>query len=243
MPVKNIVETPPLIIIIIKRISRAPIYHTRWQHRALYNNTNHTHTHTQVSDQGRYCQDPGYFIWEPFQHLERETRHIKVFAFLRKKTRKQCAESLVQVYDNCHSGRLDEIVTGVKRGYSFFSPACKAQKDVGSLKEGTRPKSFSQIAPPIHRVLQHRSNLSPESKRSKKAHYWQIFQGVRAVWGEPVLHEDQTEHCTERQQDCARLLTSWDSCRNYSAVEAVGGEHWHFTSPPWLLLPCPACYI
>ena len=34
----------PWIIIIIKRISRAPIYHTRWQHRALYNNTNHTHT-------------------------------------------------------------------------------------------------------------------------------------------------------------------------------------------------------
>ena len=25
-----------------------PIYHTRWQHRALYNNTNHTHTHTHT---------------------------------------------------------------------------------------------------------------------------------------------------------------------------------------------------
>ena len=44
-------------IIIIKRISRVPIYHTRWQHRAL--NTNHTrtraHTHTHtctVSDEG-----------------------------------------------------------------------------------------------------------------------------------------------------------------------------------------------
>ena len=37
-----------IIIIIIKRISRAPIYHTRWQHRALYNNTNHTHTHTHT---------------------------------------------------------------------------------------------------------------------------------------------------------------------------------------------------
>ena len=34
--------------IIIKRISRAPIYHTRWQHRALYNNTNYTHTHTNA---------------------------------------------------------------------------------------------------------------------------------------------------------------------------------------------------
>ena len=34
--------------IIIKRISRAPIYHTRWQHRALYNNTNHTLTHTHI---------------------------------------------------------------------------------------------------------------------------------------------------------------------------------------------------
>ena len=25
-----------------------PIYHTRWQHRALYNNTNHKHTHTRA---------------------------------------------------------------------------------------------------------------------------------------------------------------------------------------------------
>ena len=31
--------------VLIKRISRALIYHTRWQHRVLYNNTNHTHTH------------------------------------------------------------------------------------------------------------------------------------------------------------------------------------------------------
>ena len=38
------------INIIIKRISRAPIYHTRWQHRALYNNTNHTHTHTASNE-------------------------------------------------------------------------------------------------------------------------------------------------------------------------------------------------
>ena len=37
-----------VIIIIIKRISRAPIYHTKWQHRALYNNTNHTHAHTHT---------------------------------------------------------------------------------------------------------------------------------------------------------------------------------------------------
>ena len=37
-----------LLIIIIKRISRAPIYHTKWQHRALYNNTNHTHARTRT---------------------------------------------------------------------------------------------------------------------------------------------------------------------------------------------------
>ena len=36
-----------LELIIIKRISRAPIYHTSWEHRALYNNT-HTHTHTHA---------------------------------------------------------------------------------------------------------------------------------------------------------------------------------------------------
>ena len=34
------------------RISRAPIYDTRWQHRALYNNTNHTHTHTHSVERG-----------------------------------------------------------------------------------------------------------------------------------------------------------------------------------------------
>ena len=43
-------------IIIIKRISRTPIYHTKWEHRALYSklsNTNHTHTHTHsASDEG-----------------------------------------------------------------------------------------------------------------------------------------------------------------------------------------------
>ena len=31
-------------IIRIKRISRAPLYRTRWEHKALYNNT-HTHMH------------------------------------------------------------------------------------------------------------------------------------------------------------------------------------------------------
>ena len=58
-----------IIIIIIKRISTAPIYRTRWEHRALYNNTNknthththarthahthtHTHTHIRTSDEG-----------------------------------------------------------------------------------------------------------------------------------------------------------------------------------------------
>ena len=39
-----------IIIIIKKRISRAPFYHSRWQHRALYNNTNHTHTTQIISD-------------------------------------------------------------------------------------------------------------------------------------------------------------------------------------------------
>ena len=50
------------IIIIIKRISRVPIYRARWEHRALYNNTNntharthartHAHTHIRASDEG-----------------------------------------------------------------------------------------------------------------------------------------------------------------------------------------------
>ena len=37
-----------MMMIIIKRISRAPIYRPRWQHRALYNNTDNTHTHTHT---------------------------------------------------------------------------------------------------------------------------------------------------------------------------------------------------
>ena len=36
-----------IIIIIVKRISRAPIYCTRWEYRALYNNTNNTHRTVQ----------------------------------------------------------------------------------------------------------------------------------------------------------------------------------------------------
>ena len=39
-------------IIIIKRISRAPICCTRWEHRALYNNTNNRHAHTHALDKG-----------------------------------------------------------------------------------------------------------------------------------------------------------------------------------------------
>ena len=39
-------------IIIIKRLSRALIYRTRWEHRALCNNTNNTHTHTHASGMG-----------------------------------------------------------------------------------------------------------------------------------------------------------------------------------------------
>ena len=37
-------------MVIIKRISRAPIYCTRWEHRVLYNITSktHTHAHTQA---------------------------------------------------------------------------------------------------------------------------------------------------------------------------------------------------
>ena len=45
-----------IIIKIIKRISRALIYHTRWQHRALYNNTNHIHTHSVGWGDGQGCE-------------------------------------------------------------------------------------------------------------------------------------------------------------------------------------------
>ena len=37
-----------MLITIVKRISTAPIYHTRWKHRALYNNTSNAHTHTHA---------------------------------------------------------------------------------------------------------------------------------------------------------------------------------------------------
>ena len=45
--------------IIIKRISSAPIYHTRWQHRALYNNTNHTHTRARAHTRAHTVSDKG----------------------------------------------------------------------------------------------------------------------------------------------------------------------------------------
>ena len=41
--------------IIIKRISGAPIYRTRWEHRALYNNTNNTHAHTHTHTHIHAC--------------------------------------------------------------------------------------------------------------------------------------------------------------------------------------------
>ena len=47
---------------LIKRISRVPIYHTRWQHRALYNNTNpptHTHARTHARTHTRTVSDEG----------------------------------------------------------------------------------------------------------------------------------------------------------------------------------------
>ena len=55
-----------IIIIITKRISRAPVYRTRWEHRVLYNNTCRwdaintstlahtlTHTHTPARTHSR----------------------------------------------------------------------------------------------------------------------------------------------------------------------------------------------
>ena len=35
----------PVFIIIVKRTSRTPVYRTRWEHRALYENTSNTHSH------------------------------------------------------------------------------------------------------------------------------------------------------------------------------------------------------
>ena len=44
-----------IMMMIIKRIFRAPIYGTRWEHRALYNNTDNrqTHTHTDAHARAR----------------------------------------------------------------------------------------------------------------------------------------------------------------------------------------------
>ena len=37
-----------IITIMIKRISRAPMYYTRWEHRVLYNNIYNTHSNTHT---------------------------------------------------------------------------------------------------------------------------------------------------------------------------------------------------
>ena len=61
-----------IIIIIIKRISRAPIYHTKWQHGALYNNTNHTHarahTHTHTHTHTASNEGMGRAIKKQFRN-------------------------------------------------------------------------------------------------------------------------------------------------------------------------------
>ena len=46
--VRVTVDDTKIIIMIIKRISRVPIYCTMWEHRVLYNITNNTHTHTHT---------------------------------------------------------------------------------------------------------------------------------------------------------------------------------------------------
>ena len=43
------------IIIIIKRIFRAPIYCTRWEHRALTVTHTHTHTHARTHARTHAC--------------------------------------------------------------------------------------------------------------------------------------------------------------------------------------------
>ena len=49
------------IIMIMKRISRAPIYRTRWEYRALYNPSNtHTHTHTHTHTDARAAGGGGW---------------------------------------------------------------------------------------------------------------------------------------------------------------------------------------
>ena len=62
---------PYIIIIIMKRISRAPIYRTRWVHMALYKRTRtHTHTHTcacahaRASDEGIYRHGCDFVVVE-----------------------------------------------------------------------------------------------------------------------------------------------------------------------------------
>ena len=40
-----------MIIIIMKKICTAPIFHTEWKHRTLYNSNRNTYTHTHAHTQ------------------------------------------------------------------------------------------------------------------------------------------------------------------------------------------------
>lgn len=55
---------------------------------------------------------------------------------------------MLQVYDNCDSGWLDEIVTGDETCVYFFEPARKTQNKAWVPKGGIRLKSLQEIAPP-----------------------------------------------------------------------------------------------
>ena len=72
-----------IIIIIkyqIKRISRAPIYRTRWERRALYNNTNYNNNREFIQHfrrQSALLKEKYATLKYPYS-TEKETKHTKI---------------------------------------------------------------------------------------------------------------------------------------------------------------------
>ena len=85
------------IIIIIKRISRAPIYCTRWEHRALYNNTNNTHRRARACTHSRVGRGVGTTVKNS---LEIIIKLVRLEGGFKRGGRLKVAEFFMQIVPN-----------------------------------------------------------------------------------------------------------------------------------------------
>ena len=111
----------------IKRISRAPIYHTRWEHRALYKNTNNTHTHTHT-------------------HTHTRARaHVRTHARTHTHTHSASDEGIGTVVRKKYSLEIETVVSVLSLTRFQLSPAA----GIIQLTELKRTKEWEKVPKPI----------------------------------------------------------------------------------------------